>query len=442
MQIRAIHRVLSLWLIAIIVLPYMLVFADEAASASFRTKNAEFGSFGGTSTSTNFYNVQSGDTIPDGTSSSTNFVVDAGPLYFESFSPRSQNWRWYEDPINETPADDLALENVAPSDIQTAQIVKLRVSVAEIANIGAVDVKFRLQFSTSSDFSSGVGYISNSVQCTSSSTWCYADGGGADNGIITTGTLSDADSCVASVGTGCGTHNETATSSSTFVHAASAVTEYEFTIQESGARANTVYFFRLLDVNASSTVPTNTGESYPSLSTGGGTLTFTIGGVASSTATEGVTTDVDTTPTTVAFGSLPFNTEVDAAQRLTVTTDASQGYKVFVFERQSLTNELSSTIDPVSASNASPASWASSCLIAAESCYGYHAGEDVLDGGSTRFAADDTYARFEGEPQEVAFTTGPATSRETDIIYRIEARAGEQSGNYESAIAYIVVPTF
>lgn len=415
--------------------------AQTATSTSFRVEFAEFGTVGGVSTSSSFQSVMSGDQIPHGASTSTTFALNAGPLYWESFTPRSQNWRWYGDELNETPTSALAGENVSPSSISSGDTVKLRVSVADTQGIGARNVKFRLQFSTSSDFATNVYLVGESGACSAGSVWCYDDGGGADNSVITTGLLSDSDSCVASVGPGCGTHNESGTTTSAFTHASSTVVEYEFTIQESGAIANTAYFFRLVNVTASSTVPTNTGETYPSLVTEGATLSFTVSGIASTTATEGIVTDVDTTATAIPFGQVYYDNEVEAAQRLTVTTNAGSGYRVFVLQRQNLLDG-GGEIDPFAGTNPSPLDWNSGCPPAAPSCYGYHSGEDVLAGGSTRFAANDTYARLESEPYEIAYSSGPATSRTTDVVFRIEARNNEDSGNFASALLYIVVPIF
>ncbi len=435
-------RVIGLSLIfALVVTSIPFVYAEESSSGSFQAKNTEIGTLGGSSGSASFDSVSSGGQIPTGTATSTTFILNAGPLYFESFTPRSSNWRWYGDENNETPVTALASENVAPSDVASGDIVKLRISVAEKANIGSANIKFHLQFATTSDFSQGALFVEATSTCTIDSVWCYANGAGIDNDIISTAVISDSDACVASVGVGCGTHNESGTTTSSFTQAASSTTEYEFTIEESGAVANTAYFFRLVDVNGSSTVPTHIGKTYPSLVTEGATLTFTIGGVASSTAIDGVTTDVDTTADAVPFGHVFFSTPTEAAQRLTVTTNADQGYRVYAFQRQPLLAP-GAEIEPVQGTNPSPVAWSSGCPPESLTCYGYHTSEDVLAGGSTRFAANDTFAQFESTPYEVAFAGGPAASRYTDVVYKIEARSGAEGGVFESSLVYIVVPVF
>jgi hypothetical protein len=418
-----------------------LTFAADIFSASFLAKNPIIDAFGGFGSSTGFSAFWSGSQTATGESASTNFALAAGFLYFDSFTPESQQWRWYSDYSNETPSTPLGAENFSPLNINNGDTLKLRITVNEIADIGAAGAKFFLQYSTSSDFSTGAIWVVEQGSCTGSSLWCYANGGGSDNGVITTGLLSDADSCVAGVGTGCGTHNESAVSVSTVTHQRSAATEYEFTIVQSGAPPNTTYFFRLVNAMASTSVPLKSGASYPSVATGGTTLSAAISGIASSTAVEGVTTDIDTTATGVHFGALPLGTPITAAQQITVSTNANSGYRIYAFQRQGLLDAAGSEIDPVVGTNASPVAWTSGC-VADSGCYGYHAGDDVLLGGSARFAPNDTYAAFTGSADEVAYSAGPATDRTTNMVYRVEARTLQEAGQYSSSIVYIVVPVF
>lgn len=419
------------------------VHAQEATSTNFKTRNSTIDSLGGSATSTNFSSVQSGDQTGGGESTSTNFQLQAGFLYYDTFTPRQQNWQWYDDETNETPTTALASENVAPANVGDSNIIKLRVTVAELADIGQTNTKFRLQFATSSDFSLGYMNVSEMGSCNASSEWCYADGVDTDNALITTALLSDPDSCVASVGDGCGTHNESGISVSSATHKKSAKVEYEFTITDSGVHPNTVYFFRLVNTLTGDIVPINTGESYPSLSTTGTTLTFTIDGLPAATTTGGITTTIDTSSTGVSFGTLPINSSQMGAHRLTVTTNATQGYEIFTYAQQNLLGSTAAEIPPVLGTNQSPTSWSGGCNPSQSGCYGYHTSEAVLAGGSTRFAADDTYAHFSTTTlSEVAYSSGAATNKTTDIVYRVEARELQEADSYSTSIVYIVVPTF
>lgn len=358
------------------------------------------------------------------------------------FRPKSQNWQWYDDETNETPSTALAAENIAPANIENGNSIKLRVTMKETANVAGVNTKLKLQFSQFSDFSAGVFTVDATSTCTGSSSWCYADGGGDDNVKITTKNLSDADACASSVGNGCGTHNEASSTASTFTQVALAATEYEFTIAQSGASPNTVYYFRAYDTVNDVPVPLNTGESYPSLSTKGGVLTFTIDGLPSTTATEGVTTDITTTSTSIPFGTLAIGSEIEGAQRLTATTDASHGYQVFLRQESGFLSNNGAEIFGVSGTNTSPSAWATGCPGSSAGCYGYHGGDDTLEGGSSRFLTDDTYAQFETTSREVVFSSVPVASEATDIIFKTQITNQQAAGTYDSTLMYIVVPVF
>lgn len=418
-----------------------LVVAEDYTSTNFISRDPVMSDFGGTSTSTTFEAINTGGQTITGESASTNFLIRSGFLYFDTFTPKTQNWRWYDDESNETPTSALAAENVAPSEIEEDNSIKLRITVKETADIGMEKVKLRLQYSTDSNFSVGVGTPTEAGSCNGSSLWCYSDGGGSDNGVITTKVLSDASSCSGSVGEGCGTHNESGISASTFTHKKSAATEYEFTIKRSGAARNTTYFFRAYDVTSGRTIPLNAGETYPSLSTQGATLTFTVSGLTSGVSTSGITTDVTTTPTGIPFGALSLNAEIEAAQRLSVTTNADSGYQIYTFQTQGfLGSSGSAEIVPVDAVNSSPAAW--SIPAGASGAYGYHTADATLAGGSSRFAAHNTYAKFETGAKEIAYSSGPVTAETTDLVYKTEITNQQPAGTYTSTVVYVIVPTF
>lgn len=228
---------------------------------------------------------------------------------------------------------------------------------------------------------------------------------------------------------------------SSFVFAGGTKKEFEFTLQHKDARSNVTYFFRLYDVNRDTAVTATTSTNYPSISTEGATLSFSINGVAEGISTEGVVTDVTSSATSIPFGSLTLGVPKNAAQRLSVTTNASEGYQILAFERQDLLSGAG-VIEDVTGSNTSPIPWSSGCLVSAQSCYGYHIGDNTLLGGSTRFLLNDTYAPLTDSLEEVAYSSGPVQNESTDIIYRVKVGSGQPAGQYESKIVYIVVPVF
>ncbi len=437
-----VNKKTSISIIVILLAGWGLVRAADYTSTNFTLRDPIVSIFGGESTSTSFSAVQSGGQAGTGLATSTSFELRGGFAYFNEFTGQTQNWRWYDDEDAVTPTSSLAAENTAPGSAYNENEIKLRITVKELAGIAGSNVKFRLQYSTSSDFSTGSVNVAATSSCSATSRWCYGEGAGADNGTITSSTLSDADACTGGSGNGCGTHNETPTSTATFDHPKNAATEYEFTIKPSGAEQNTTYFFRLYHMNSTSSVPRAEGGSYPSIQVAGAELTFTIGGLGSGVTTEGITTDVTTTATAIPFGTLNVDTDTEAAQRMTVTTSATNGYQIFAFGRQELIRSGGAAIDGVSGTNASPSAWSTGCAASAAGCYGYHAGDDSLADSSTRFAANDTYAAFTTSSAEVAYDSAPVTTSTVDMVYKVKAGNTQEAGDYTSSVVYIIVPTF
>ncbi|MGC9599436.1 MAG: hypothetical protein ABSE18_03565 [Minisyncoccia bacterium] len=429
-------------LVAISVLPFWSA-ADTVSSTHFMIEDSYLGSFGGYSSSTDFQMVQGGSAITNGDAAGTGFMSNTGPANDTEFSPMSQAWEWYGDVNDETPTSSLAAQSTAPTNIANGEPLKLRLTIKETSSLaGSDNVKFRLQYSLASDFSSGVGYVTEIGSCVATSSWCYASGAGADNTLISTNILTDSDSCSGGVGNGCGTHNTSGTSTSTATQAAGAATEYEFTMQNSGAVVGTTYFFRAVNAADGMPVLLNGTSSYPSLVTQGAALTFTVSGLPQGTSTNGIVTNVSATPTGIPFGTLPVGSSLTGAQRLSVTTNAAFGYELYAFQDAPLTDAQGDKVPALNATNASPQAWGTACTSTSTACYGYHAGSAVLSSGSTRFAADDTYAGFTTTTAEIGYSGAPTTGSTMDMVYRVQTNPMQLTGSYSDNTAYVVAPTF
>jgi hypothetical protein len=357
-------------------------------------------------------------------------------VHTSGFRPKTEKWQWFDDAENITPMVSLAGEEITPSDVVFENNIKLRITVKDTADVAGSNIKFKLQFSEYSDFSAGVSDVVSQGSCTANSLWCYAEGGGDDNTAITTRKLSDSNVF--------GSHNETPGTPSTFAQPASSLAEYEFTIKHAGARVNQTYFFRLFDTVTGMPVPSDTDKSFPSLATEGARISFAVEGILSGVDTgEGVTTNITTTPTSLPFGLLPVDSDVIASQRFTVSTNATEGYQIFVRAMSDFLNESADRIDPITGTNAVPVPWATGCPIIAIGCFGYHAGDHTLSGDNGRFILNDTYAPLSTSSHEsIAFSSVPVTDESLNIVYRTKISTTQPNGNYESALYYIVVPVF
>jgi hypothetical protein len=358
------------------------------------------------------------------------------------FTPTIKNWRWYDDITNETPTSSLSNESVAPNNIDNDnKKLTLRIAVAEKRNVQGSNIKFKLQYSEDVTFNTVSDVVSTS-SCSGNSLWCYDDSGsGIDNAVITTKVLSGVDSCVSGIGDGCGTHNTVASSTSTHFHQASTTQEYSFNLKTKASRVNSVYYFRLYDVTNDLPVETAVGASYPSLVIEGASLYFSVSGLPTGTTTAGVTTDISTTPNSIGFGDLVFDNEYIGAHRITVVTNATEGYQVFKFARQQLVNSYGEDIPSITGTNATPTSWSTGCLASSTGCFGYHTTDATLRNGSTRFGALDTYAGLSTTTAEVMYSSVPATDTH-DIVYRIKVNELQEAGDYETDVVYLAVPSF
>ncbi len=358
------------------------------------------------------------------------------------YEPILKTWRWYGDENNLTPTSALAAENVAPIDIPNEDIIKLRLTLRESSGAAGNNNKFIVQYSEYADFSVGVHTLTSTSTCLENSLWCYADGAGVDNQLINAAVISDAATCTAGVGVGCGTHNEgTSTATATFDQVAFTTTEYEFTLQHAGARASAVYYFRLYDSTTAELVGLGATSTYPSLVTEGAQLVSTLAGVDAGTAVAGIIADATTTPTSIGFGSLPFNNSYEAVQRITVTTNATEGYQLLMYATQQLTNTYGDVVPPVTSTNAAPAGWSSGCAAPAIGCFGYHTTDATLEGGSGRFAPIDSYAALDTAAQEIMYSSIPATDTH-DIVYRVLVTEQQPAGDYQTSIVYMSIPVF
>jgi hypothetical protein len=193
-------------------------------------------------------------------SASTNFGEYGGYQQITGTTLRSQNWRFFHDQEKETPQTPAATENVAPNNIARGNALKFRITIKETGGINISNLKLRLQYSTSSDFS--WAEFVDEISCPNQKVWCYFDGGGDDNATITQKVLSDSDTE--------GTHNESGISTSSYTMLASSSAEFEFTIFNNGAPTGTTFYFRVYDSTNQDPVLTNDANyTYPSLVVGG-----------------------------------------------------------------------------------------------------------------------------------------------------------------------------
>ena len=176
------------------------------------------------------------------------------------YSPEMNNWRWYGDEADAAVDTPYAAENTAPPQIENGKSIpyKLRINLTETGGVAENDSRKVLQYSTSTLGPwTLVGSTSDTLFL-----WRFYDGGGTDGAAIPSEVLSDSSAA------NLGTHNEASSTGQTNSdHPASTTVEWEFSIENYNAVANTTYYFNIRDEVLAADIPLASGKNYPSLKT-------------------------------------------------------------------------------------------------------------------------------------------------------------------------------
>jgi hypothetical protein len=190
-------------------------------------------------------------------------------------------------------------------------------------------------------------------------------------------------------------------------------------------------------------------------------ITFTVAGVAASSSVCGITTDVTTTALTVPFSDLTIGAFVDAAQRLTVITNALGGYAVTAAENDQLGREANACATDGSASitclvdasvtGASHTTSADWTDASGDPGFGYSL-NTVSGSPSVAFFYNESARTFsakqfpdlaEAEPVQTIFSRNTVTASDVvDVCYRIAPAATNAAGDYENYLVYTASATF
>lgn len=183
------------------------------------------------------------------------------------------------------------------------------------------------------------------------------------------------------------------------------------------------------------------------------TLTFTVAGVATSQAVNGTTTSTTTTATAIAYGTLNPGTIYTAAQDLTVTTNAQNGFVVTVHEDQNLLSSNGADIDTFKDGNntGTPVVWtAPLATLGVENTYG-HFGltSDDADLNAGEFISNKWAGNFFSTTTRAVFAnTGPSdgttqNSGKARVGYQIQVSALQEAAtDYSNHLIYVCTPTF
>lgn len=171
------------------------------------------------------------------------------------------------------------------------------------------------------------------------------------------------------------------------------------------------------------------------------TLTFTVNGVADALSVNGATTTVASSATAINFlNDVTAGVPGVSAHDITVGTNASLGYTVYIKHTGLLTNGASDTITNWTGTNLSPTG---SFPTAAEA-WGYTTQDSSLSAigdGANRFGSNE-WAGFSTTNEEVVYSATPQSSETTRVGHQVAVAASTEAGTYQTTIIYTAASVY
>lgn len=177
-------------------------------------------------------------------------------------------------------------------------------------------------------------------------------------------------------------------------------------------------------------------------------FTFTVNGVAGGQTVNGTTTGATTTATTIPFGELAAGVASTAAQDLSVTTNARNGFVVTVQADGQLISSTGADIDGFRNGNydSTPVAWeAPSAVVGSEETYGHWG---LTSDDTDYFAATETYVSASTTAVQIFGHTGPTDGTTTGqgttrVGYTTQISAlQEAADDYQATLTYVATPVF
>lgn len=190
--------------------------------------------------------------------------------------------------------------------------------------------------------------------------------------------------------------------------------------------------------------PTMEMSSYEEIETP--SLVFTIEGIGSGITNNGITTDIASTFNTIPFGILKMATPKYAAQKLTVTSNALNGYTVNI-KLDGYIQGLypANKIDPFGATNVSwetPQNWSSPNGVQSNTDSGW-VGANTSDTRVTGWSnASGKFGPLSSTAHTIMYSTTKEAGLSKYISFAIETNQYQPSDTYAGTILYNIIPTY
>jgi hypothetical protein len=172
------------------------------------------------------------------------------------------------------------------------------------------------------------------------------------------------------------------------------------------------------------------------------TLTFVCANVVAGQSVNGATTTHASTASGIDYSNdVTSGANGISAHDLQVSTNASDGYVVYLRHTGNLTNQASDTITNHTGTNGSPTAFSA----AGTESWGYTSSDSTLAGGTAdRFTSPgNRWAGFTTSNEEVASNTVGTTGTETTRVgHQVGINSNTEAGTYQTTLIYTAVATF
>ena len=160
------------------------------------------------------------------------------------------------------------------------------------------------------------------------------------------------------------------------------------------------------------------------------TLSFAVTNYGTAVNGSGSSGLVTTTNATIPFGTLAAGSNASGSQTLTTSTNAKNGFTVYVRYTGQLTDAATDTIANTAGTNASPATYTANTL-------GY-----TTDGAGQAQFTSNTWAALTTTNAAIATRNAPANAVTDHIEYKVGIANTQQPGTYTTTVTYTATPSF
>lgn len=184
-------------------------------------------------------------------------------------------------------------------------------------------------------------------------------------------------------------------------------------------------------------------------------FTFSVAGITGtgSNTVNGanLTNGITTTATTIPFGTMAVGAAKIAAQDLTVSTNAQNGYNITASHSATAVSGTpplvsgGNDIDAFTGTNASPTTWSAPTSTTANSntgFFGYTTESTTLCSGTAARFSSNKWAGTTTAGAEVACSATPVNSATTRVGYQLQVDAYQPAGSYAGTVILVATPTY